>query len=33
VLGIEVIDSFELIDFGCLFLSKVIPPVLFDKVL
>jgi hypothetical protein len=29
----EVIDGFELVNFSCLFLSEVIPPVLFDKVL
>jgi hypothetical protein len=29
-LGVEVIDGFELVDFGCLFPSEVIPPMPFD---
>jgi hypothetical protein len=33
MLGMEVIDGFELVDFGCLFPSEVIPLMLFDKVL
>jgi hypothetical protein len=33
VLGMEVVNGFELVDFGCLFPSEVIPPVIFDKVL
>jgi hypothetical protein len=33
VLGMEVVDGFELVDFGCLFPSEDIPPAPFDKVL
>jgi hypothetical protein len=33
VLGMEVINGFELVDFGCLFQSEEIPPAPFDKVL
>jgi hypothetical protein len=29
----EVVDGFELVDFGCLFPSKGIPPAPFNKIL